>query len=268
MHLSLRKFKKKLHGNEWEMNEWNGAERSGLFMEWSGLPFRRPADNKRTVILSFLSFRILAPHWAERQVKPTGKTSAFPKLGLSVLPLFLYFFFYFEVCCLFRYCSRKRVGTVCVLKFRSALSKACLFQKRLPLSAVKEMVIFPIHCDRWCLYSACVGFCYINKRTVILSFLSFRILAPHWAETQAKSTGKTYASPKLGLSVFRSADRLLFIRHWNLYESRKLASHNSFRRQFLKWAIINLSLLWFRYKRERFETHLTSWKSCMLKKVS
>ena len=37
-----------------------------------------------------LPFRwlIIGPHWAEREVEPAGKTSAFPKLGLSVLPLF------------------------------------------------------------------------------------------------------------------------------------------------------------------------------------
>ena len=33
------------------------------------------------------------------------------------------------------------------------LSKTCLLQKPLPLSAVKAMVIFRVLCDRWCLYS-------------------------------------------------------------------------------------------------------------------
>ena len=33
------------------------------------------------------------------------------------------------------------------------LSKTCLLQKRLPLSAVKAMVIFHERCDRWCLSS-------------------------------------------------------------------------------------------------------------------
>ena len=33
------------------------------------------------------------------------------------------------------------------------LSKTCLLQKRLSLSAVKAMVIFHVCCDRWCLYS-------------------------------------------------------------------------------------------------------------------
>ena len=40
----------------------------------------------------------------------------------------------------------------------------------------------------------------------------------------------------------------LKLRPSNLYESRKLASHNSCIRWFLKWAIINLELLWFRCK--------------------
>ena len=33
------------------------------------------------------------------------------------------------------------------------LSKTFLLQKRLPLSAVKAMVIFHVRCDHWCLYS-------------------------------------------------------------------------------------------------------------------
>ena len=33
------------------------------------------------------------------------------------------------------------------------LSKTCLLQKRLPLSAEKAMVIFHVCCDFWCLYS-------------------------------------------------------------------------------------------------------------------
>ena len=59
---------------------------------WNGTRDFRSAgrlhDYWRPVNLSFLSFKILGLHWAEREVKPAGKTSAFPKLGLSVLPLF------------------------------------------------------------------------------------------------------------------------------------------------------------------------------------
>ena len=49
----------------------------------------------------------------------------------------------------------------------------------------------------------------------------------------------------------------LKLRPSNLYESRKLASHNSCIRWFLKWAIINLELLWFRCKLGKLETELT-----------
>ena len=53
-----------------------------------------------------------------------------------------------------RYCSRKPVGTrLHVFWSLGPLSKTCLLQKRLSLSAVKAMVIFHVHCDRWCLYS-------------------------------------------------------------------------------------------------------------------
>ena len=42
----------------------------------------------------------------------------------------------------------------------------------------------------------------------------------------------------------------LTLRPWNLYESRKLAIQDSFRRPFPKSVIINLQLLWIRYKQE------------------
>ena len=42
---------------------------------------------KDPLFLLFSPFGILGPHWAESEVKPAGKTSAFPKLGLSVLTL-------------------------------------------------------------------------------------------------------------------------------------------------------------------------------------
>ena len=44
------------------------------------------------------------------------------------------------------------------------LSKTCLLQKRLPLSAVKAMVIFRVRCDRWCLYTC------DSERTIFLNF--------------------------------------------------------------------------------------------------
>ena len=50
----------------------------------------------------------------------------------------------------------------------------------------------------------------------------------------------------------------LTLRPRNLYEFRKLTSHDSFRRRFFKWAImsiINLELLWFRHKQG------TSWNA-------
>ena len=49
-----------------------------------------------------------------------------------------------EVCCL---CLVTAVENVLV-----HVRKTCLLQKRLPLSAVKAMVIFHVHCDRWCFF--------------------------------------------------------------------------------------------------------------------
>ena len=47
------------------------------------------------------------------------------------------------------------------------LSKTCLLQKWLPLSAVRAMVILHVRCDRWCL--SCCG--YVSSENNIFSFL-------------------------------------------------------------------------------------------------
>ena len=125
----------------------------------------RSADRLLFIIIKdplyflFSSFRILGPHWAEREVKPAGKTSAFPK-RLSVLPLFFYFsvltptcfyqrFFYSKVCCLCLVTAAENVSVQLVFWSLGPLSKTCPLQKRLPLSAVKAMVIFHVRFDRW-----------------------------------------------------------------------------------------------------------------------
>ena len=55
-----------------------------------------------------------------------------------------------EVCCLA--CENIRFSSLLFWSL-GPLSKTCLLQKRLPLSAVKAMVIFHVRCDRWCLSS-------------------------------------------------------------------------------------------------------------------
>ena len=77
-------FRAYLSTGSWKKNrEWNHR-----------LPFRRPAfvyNNKRPVILSFRSFRILGQHWAETILNLSNRniillTRYAPKLPLSVMP--------------------------------------------------------------------------------------------------------------------------------------------------------------------------------------
>ena len=49
-----------------------------------------------------------------------------------------------EVCCLCLVTAAENVSV--------QVRKTCLLQKRLPLSAVKAMVLFHIRCDRWCFF--------------------------------------------------------------------------------------------------------------------
>ena len=58
-----------------------------------------------------------------------------------------------EVCCLCLVTAVENVSVQFVFWSLGPLSKTCLLQKQLPLSAVKAMAIFRIRCDRWCLYS-------------------------------------------------------------------------------------------------------------------
>ena len=55
-----------------------------------------------------------------------------------------------EVCCLCLVNAVENVSVQFVFWSLGPLSKTCLVQKRLPLSAVK---VFHVRCDRWCLYS-------------------------------------------------------------------------------------------------------------------
>ena len=56
-----------------------------------------------------------------------------------------------EVCCLCLVTAVENMSVQFVFWGLGPLSKTCLLQKWLPLSAVKVMVIFHVHCDRWCL---------------------------------------------------------------------------------------------------------------------
>ena len=58
-----------------------------------------------------------------------------------------------EVCCLCLVTAVESMSVQFVFWSLGPLSKTCLLQKRLSLSAVKAMVIFHVCCDRWCLYS-------------------------------------------------------------------------------------------------------------------
>ena len=59
-----------------------------------------------------------------------------------------------EVCCLScLVIAVENMSVQFVFWSLGPLSKTCLLQKRLPLSAVKAMVIFHLRCDRWCLCS-------------------------------------------------------------------------------------------------------------------
>ena len=58
-----------------------------------------------------------------------------------------------EVCCLCLITTVENMSVQFVFWGLGPLSKTRLLQKRLPLSAVKAMVIFHVRCDRWCLSS-------------------------------------------------------------------------------------------------------------------
>ena len=58
-----------------------------------------------------------------------------------------------EVCCLCLITAVENMSVQFVFWGLGPLSKTCLLQKRLPLSAVKAVVVFHERCDRWCLSS-------------------------------------------------------------------------------------------------------------------
>ena len=62
-----------------------------------------------------------------------------------------------QVCCLCLVAAAENILLQFVFWSLHSHSKTCLFQKQLPLRAVKAMFIFHVHSVRWCLYSCNQG---------------------------------------------------------------------------------------------------------------